>query len=174
MMKEMGEAGCQLSGDVSYQEARNFHDSKDYDIHVDQTHLIQAELKSLNSVLNILAARSWCLASAPLDSQYITCDRPAVLSWIDGSRNGKYPVGHGLSGTVVIFPLCSSLLLFGTFELQPEHIEHNTSEVAELNTIIAHRCAKQLYARDSSFELFGSHGQKITGQDLAEKLNSTR
>ena len=165
-MRQMQQAGYSVNEDHTYQEMKRFNDSKEYDIIVDQTHLIGMEFKLIDTVLECSARRNWCFVSAPEGSQFIASDDPVVLNWRDGDRKGPYPPGHGVPGTIVFFPLCSNLLLIGTFEDLPEKMEHTFLQVAGTNTQIAIYSTRQIYARDGSFILNLKSRDNVRGDEL--------
>jgi hypothetical protein len=145
---------------------KEFHQSKQYDIIIDQTYLINQEFKMLDPILECSARRNWCFVSAPEGYQYICSDDPVVLSWIDASNKGAYRPGHGLKGTMILFPLCSDLLLVGTFEEIPEQMAHAPYQVVAANTHIAKYSTKQIYARDGSFLVNLLDRENVKGEDL--------
>lgn len=165
-MRQMREAGYPAKDDLTYEDLKRFNDSKEYDIIIDQTHLIGMEFKMLDPVLECSARRNWSFVSAPEGCQFICSDDPVVLSWIDGSNKGPYPPGHGLKGTMVLFPLCSDLLLVGAFEELPEQLLYAPDQVVAANTHIARYSTKQLYARDASFLINLRDRGDVKGEDL--------
>lgn len=169
--QKMRDDGYPVNDDISYEEMKEFHESKQYDIIIDQTHLIGMEFKMLDPVLECSAHRNWCYVSAPEGFQYICSDDPVVLSWIDESNKGPYPPGHGLKGTMVFFPLCSDLLLVGTFEELPEQMAHAPYQVVAANTHIARYSTKQIYARDGSFLINLRDRENVRGEDLPKFYN---
>lgn len=164
--KRMREDGYPVNDGLTYEEMKRFHESKNYDIIIDQTHLIGMEFKMIDPVLECLARRSWCFVSAPEGCQYICSDDPVVLSWIDESDKGPYSPGHGLKRTTVFFPLCSEILLIGTFEDLPKEMTHAPYQVVAANTHIARYSTKQIYARDGSFMINLRDKENIRGEDL--------
>lgn len=164
--ESMRKDGYRVDDTISFEDMKSFHESKQYDISIDQTHLIQLEFKMLDPVLNYAARRNWCFVSAPKDHQYISSDDPVVLSWLDAKNKGPYPPGHGLKGTIVLFPLCSDLLLMGSFDALPERLTHVPSQVVLTNTHLANYSTKQIYARDGSFLINLHHRMNVKGNDL--------
>ncbi len=164
--KRMREDGYPVDDGLTYEEMKHFHESKNYDIIIDQTHLIGMEFEAIAPVLECLARRSWCFVSAPEGCQYICSDDPVVLSWIDESDKGPYSPGHGLKGTMVFFPLCSEILLIGTFEDLPKEMTHAPYQAVAANTHIARYSTKQIYARDGSFMINLRDKENIRGEEL--------
>lgn len=164
-MAKMRDAGYALN-DLTYEEMKAFNESKEYDIVVDQTHLISLEFKMLDPVLECSARRNWCFATAPHGFQYISSDDPVVLSWTKESDRRFPPPGHGLRGTSVLFPLSSDLLLIGAFEDLPKEMVHLPSQVVAANTHIARYSTKQKYARNGSFFVHLRDRDYVRGEDL--------
>lgn len=170
-MDSMRDDGVPIDHEVSYQELKDFHDRGEYDVVTDQNYLIKLELESIDTVLNCLIDRNWCFVSAPEGSDFITCDDPVVLAWQDEERTGKYPPGHGLQGTVLIFPMSPSLLLVGTFEEIPTTHSYTPSQVTNANTMIARNSSNQIYARDGSFRLDLKFQNNVVGNEVVKVLN---
>lgn len=166
LMSQMREAGYPVKDDLTYDDIKRFRDSREYDIIIDQTYLIGIEFQMLDPVLECSAKRNWCFASAPRGSQFISSDDPVVLSWINGSNKDPYPPGHGLKGTMVLFPLCSDLLLVGAFEDLPEHVHYTLGQVVAANTLIARYSTKQIYARNGLFLINLRDVGDVKGEDL--------
>jgi hypothetical protein len=165
-IEQMRKAGKSIRADLEYEEARKFVEDGSFEITVNQTHLIQLEFKMLLPVVDYCSRRNWCFISAPNGSQFISSDNPVVLSWTDGDERTPYSPGHGLPGTMVVFPLSSDLLLLGTFEDLAAETSYCADQVVAANTLIAHYAMKQIYARDGSFSLALRDGKHIRGDEL--------
>ncbi|MXO49660.1 DUF4238 domain-containing protein [Erythrobacter vulgaris] len=172
--KKMKDDGVELSGKVTYEDIKRFKDGKRYDINIDQTHLIGVEFEMVPKVLETMANRNWCFASAPEGSQYITSDNPVVLEWSDNRDYGPLASpGHGLMGTSLLFPLSSDALLLGTFEELPETLSHTDDQVTSVNTVIARNSRRQIYARNDQFRLNLRSEQNVRGADLPKYFRRT-
>ena len=80
---------------VSFEDAREFYQSGNYKLVVNQTHLIKSKLQMLDSVVKCLEQRNWCFVSAPADTQFICSDHPVVLTWSrEELQNALYPPRH--------------------------------------------------------------------------------
>jgi hypothetical protein len=113
--EQMKRDGVPLKDDLTYQDMKDFHQGGEYEIVIDQTYLIGMEIEMTETVLNCLARRHWCFVSSPEGCDFITSDDPAVLSWTDEQDSGFFPPGHGLTKTMVFFPMNPRLALIGTF-----------------------------------------------------------
>jgi len=165
--KQMKADGIELSGNVTYEEMKRFRDEQRYTIEIDQTHLIGLEFEVVPSVLETLARRNWCFATAPSGSQYITSDNPVCLEWSDNRDYGPLsPPAHGKRATSLVFPISSDVVLIGTFEDGPKQIAHDEAQVTSVNTIVARHSRRQIYARDARFRLHLKNQQNVRGLEL--------
>jgi hypothetical protein len=159
--------GVELSGDVTYESVKRFRNEKRYTIEIDRTHLIGLEFEVVPSVLDTLARRYWCFATAPSGSQYITSDNPVCLEWSDNRDYGPFSApAHGRRETSLVFPISSEVVLIGTFEDAPQRIVHDEAQVTSVNTIVARHSRRQIYARDGDFRLHLKHHRDVRGSDL--------
>lgn len=165
--KEMRRSGVLVEESVTYEDMKRFHENKNYEIKVEQTHLIGLELKMSELIFEHLSKRSWCFVSASNNHQFITCDDPTVLSWTEKVRQpNPYSPGHGLQNTIVIFTLSSELALVGLFEDLPERSDYLPDQVTALNTAVARHSRNQIYARDGNFLLHLKDRPNVRGSDL--------
>lgn len=164
---QMRESGVRVQEDITYEDMKRFHDDKNYEIVIDQTHLIGLELEMVEPVLEQLSHRSWCFAVAPREHQFITCDDPTVLSWTEKVKQpNPYSPGHGLQNTIVIFALSPELALVGMFEDMPERSDYSPDQVTALNTAIARHSRNQIYASNGNFLLHLKDRLNVRGLDL--------
>ncbi len=163
----MKEKGLIENDGLTYDKIKSFYESREFEISINQNFLIRHEMKMIEPVLACLLKRNWCFASAPKGLQYICSDDPVVLSWAgDENAMGFWSPGHGMKGTIVIFPLSSELILIGQFESLPEQIIHSATQVTATNTHIARYSTKQVYARDGSFLINLLNRDNVRGEDL--------
>lgn len=173
--KQMQVAGEQVNLKVTYEQAKKFHDDRNYEIAIDQTHLIGIEMRMVETVLAELGKRNWCFVSPPDGHIFITSDDPVVLSWKDQKDRGFSGPGHGLMDTLITFPLSSDLLLLGAFEDLPPVMNYDALQVADANTHVARYSTKQIYALNSDFNVhmptkfFASGNELPTLMRLAKK-----
>ena len=117
-------------------------------IDVSTTESILGEAPCLREhVFETLASRWWSLVIADPDApDLVTCDHPVTVVFKDQSRRG--PIGYGLPGTEVSFPLGPRHALVGVLEnpLRPQFTARPT-EVAALNSRTVHHADRQVYAR---------------------------
>lgn len=168
--RQMKEDGYELSGSVTFEDMKRFREEKRYTIVIDQTHLIGLEFEMIDPVLKTLSNRNWCFATAPEGSQYATSDNPVCLEWANELRRSNMPVGHGLRGTNLIFPLSPKVLLIGSFEDIPESISHTDEQVTSVNTIVARNSRRQIYAKSADFKLNLRNRSAVRGAELPRCL----
>ncbi|MBV9983459.1 DUF4238 domain-containing protein [Bradyrhizobium sp.] len=114
----------------------------------------RTELYALDNLINILAARTWRWVRASNDSGgFITSDHPVCLNWIRRPR-GFAPLGYGLSGTTVYFPLSPNLAVIGEFDGPMEDLSADVYMVANFNRRILNNAKRQAYMADYKFRIF--------------------
>ncbi len=168
--RKMKDDGHELSGKVTFEDLRRFREQGQYTIAIDQTHLIGLEFEMIDPVLKTLSNRNWCFATAPEGSQYVTSDNPVCLEWANELSRSTMPVGHGLKGTNLLFPLSSTVLLIGAFEDIPESVLHSEEQVSSVNTIVARNSRRQIYAKNGDFKLNLRNRDAVRGADLPRCL----
>jgi hypothetical protein len=105
---------------VSYEDAKEFFESKKYTIEVAREHHIRMEMVQVDAILPCLFGRQWMLITSDDESgPFITTDRPMNLSWINPEEVPPFyrsSPGFGLKGTEVYFPISQDLALIGEFD----------------------------------------------------------
>jgi hypothetical protein len=161
---------------VSYEDAKEFFDSKKYTIDVARERHIRMEMVQIDAILPCLFNRKWLLVVANDETgPFITTDRPMNLSW---KEPGKIPPfyraspGFGLRGTEVYFPVSQELALIGEFEGEDKTIEANEGLVALLNNKMLFNLNCQIYAPKFDFKFFGKNNEILSGKDLLRKIGA--
>lgn len=159
---------------LSYEAMRDFVESDEYTIEVSTTRHVDNELNLVNTVLPLLAARSWMLFKAqPGTGGFVTSDHPVGLQWSERKERGLFASpGFGLRGTEVIFPVSHDLLMVGEFDGKGGILEVDQERVAYANGFIIWHSDRQVYARDDRFFYLGSKGDLRRGGDLASDLRA--
>lgn len=171
LTNKMRNEGVPLKEDITYQDIKEFHERGEYDVVVNQNYLIKMEIDATNFILEPLMNRNWCFVEAPDGYDFITSDDPVVLTWSHENKDGIYPPGFGLKGTVVYFPLSPKLLLVGTFEDAPRNSYYTPMQVTLANTVIARKSNKQIYAKNGSFRLNLKDRNNVAGNQLSNIIN---
>lgn len=145
---------------ASYGNMKKFVQEKQWKIDVPTTRHIQLELTSFDKILPYLLDRKWrLLRASPGSGGFITADHPVVLTWSDPQMRGL-PVGYGLRGTAVIFPLCIRLAFVGLFEEGEETVVSVRDDyVASLNGALIANAERHIIARDAKFKFSMQPGE---------------
>jgi hypothetical protein len=114
----------------------------------------RTELYTLDKLINTLASRAWRRVRASADSGgFITCDHPVCLNWIKRPQ-GFAPLGYGLSGTSVYFPLAPDLAVLGEFQGPTDDLRADAYMVGNFNRRILNNAKRQAYMANSDFKVF--------------------
>jgi hypothetical protein len=135
--------------DTDYERMKDFVQRGEYDIEVPNEMHLTAEMEGLDAILPCLFHRKWVLVKAPTGSAgFVTSDRPACLIWSEKRRG---PIGFGLKGTEVIFPISNRLVVMGAFEIDDGEMTATDEQVAKLNGLFILHSDRQVYSRDYNF-----------------------
>jgi hypothetical protein len=148
------EAGALTSEEVvTYEEARDFIRSDQYEVVPHQNFNIAIEMNVHDAVLQSLGARHWCLvaASDAAAGNFVTSDHPVCLVDLANRPAGLHGIGFGITQTAVVFPVSRRICLYGTFEDQERNRSANHLQVALLNSHIIAFAERQIYAYDEHF-----------------------
>lgn len=161
---------------VTYEEAKEFFDSKKYTIEVAREYHIHMEMVQLEAILPCLYERNWVLVkSTEKSGPFITTDNPVSLTWNEPDtippfyRNSP---GFGMKSTQVYFPVSKDLALIGKFESEDKTIEASKDLVSVLNSTILLNLYKQVYAPKIGFHFYAKDGQIMDGHQILNKLNT--
>jgi hypothetical protein len=123
--KRMQEATGKMHN-VTYEEAKEFHERGEYHIEVAREHHIGTEIKLFETVLQLLGQRKWTLYVADgTYGEFITTDRPVVIAYVDPQKVPaymRYSPGFALKNTEIYFPLTKHSLLVGRWDEKEETI----------------------------------------------------
>ena len=139
--------------EVSYEDMKKFAQEGKFKVNVPTGRHVQLEIQTFDKMLPILLDRNWLMVRAPKNSGgFITSDHPVVLTWSEPDmRGGFYSPGFGLTGTSVLFPVCTRLAVIGAFEHEEAVIDVPDSAVAGFNGAQVAYAERQVYARDYNF-----------------------
>jgi Protein of unknown function (DUF4238) len=136
--------------DTDYAKMRKFVTEDRYRIEVPTGRHIALEMKGFKAVLPHLFKRKWALLRCQNSSGgFVTSDYPVSLMWSDPKNHG--PVGHGLLGTEIVFPICTRLAMVGAFEIEDDEIDAPEELVAAVNGTVIQFAERHVYARDYNF-----------------------
>lgn len=113
---------------------------------IEQNYHIKHALRMIDNLLPHLGKRNWSVLLPPPKKQYfITSDNPVVLAW-SYAQNFNRPIGYGLDGTDIIFPINKNIALLGRFEFLPAQINLSKIDLAKINNMIANYSDRYLYS----------------------------
>jgi hypothetical protein len=159
MRKAAEEGFVSQNKDVTYEAMKKFIEEEQYSIEVPTDHHISIEFDVFDKGVETFFARKWIVLHAPPDSGgFVTSDHPLRLAWSE-PKSGRYPPGHGLQGTEILFPLSPKMALAGAFEFQDgEDLTLSPVNVASVNSAIIANAKWQVYARDAHFMFLAQEG----------------
>jgi calcineurin-like phosphoesterase family protein len=77
----------------------------------------------------------------------------------------------GLKNTELLFPVCNTLAVLGTFEEDEMEIDVNPEFIAKFNGTIISRSKNQVYARDDDFlYMLGDSPEPQNGKTLIQYI----
>lgn len=113
---------------------------------IDQNYHVKHSLKTIDTILPLLGKRKWSILTPENnDSYFITSDNPVVLTWSD-PKNNDLPLGFGLLGTDVIFPITKSVAIIGRFESNTKKNTLDNERLALINNCFANASKRFLYS----------------------------
>lgn len=161
---------------TTYEEAKKFFESKEYDITVARERHIHMEIIQIDAILPCLFNRDWLLIeSTESTGPFITTDNPVNLSWQEPDKIPPFyrqSPGFGLKGTEVYFPVSQDLALLGEFEGREGTIEATENLVAVLNSKMLFNVYKQVYAPKFGFKFYGKDDEILTGNRILRDFNA--
>ncbi len=164
-MKKMEEAGEKINKEVTYEQAKEFYERKEYTIEVSNENHIHTEMAGIDTVLPFLFNRKWLTVTATEETgPFVTTDNPVILSWLDPPKTpSRYPPGFGLKGTEVLFPVSKNIALSGIFSGEEKVIRGTSEMVAMINTKIMLNAMHQIYAPMQRFNFRSPLGKIFSG-----------
>jgi hypothetical protein len=144
---------------VTYEQLKSFVDERRCTIQVKNEHHIHTEMLGVETVSPYLFDRNWVVVVSDNNANnFITSDRPTVLSW---DEPDKVPLmrrnspGFGLLGTTVILPVSRKIALIGKFEdtWQEGVVLANRETIAAINAEIASNAHEKIIAPSEKFYL---------------------
>jgi hypothetical protein len=143
--------------EVSFERARDFVENERFKIVFPAEDSLRAELKALDSVLQLFAKRTWSLLVAPnTGSRFICCDNPVSLV---ATKQISGKVSLDTPNTEVFWPLTPNLGLVGVLEeqLRPT-IQLKPHAVGIMNRRTARNAYRYMFSKDPSFAITSRNG----------------
>jgi hypothetical protein len=143
-------AGYMKDADTDYEKMKSFFEKGEYNIEVSTNRHIALEMGTFDRILPLLFERRWVIIRAsPECAGFITSHHPVCLIWSE--PRGRIPIGLGLRGTEVVFPISPRLAVLGAYEIEEGDADATPLLVAEMNGTIALFAERHVYARDMNF-----------------------
>lgn len=171
--QEMLEGGYE-GPDVTFEEAKDFFERKEYTFNVKREYHIYMELQMLIPTIEALSQRNWLLLHTDDKTDpFITSDNPVILTWKNPEdippfyRNSP---GLAMSDTSVYFPVSSRVMLVGEFEISEAVSEAGSDFVALANGMVCSTAHERVFAPRSTFRFKGPGGIE-KGKDVMKYVN---
>jgi Protein of unknown function (DUF4238) len=139
--------------DTDYEKMKAFVREGAFKIETPTEQHIVLEMSAFDAILPHLFGRGWMLVEAPKSSGgFVTSDHPVCLMWsAPPTGPGIRPIGLGLRGTEIVFPVSPRIAAIGAFELDDGVHRADEAMVASINGTIIAFAERQVYARDLNF-----------------------
>jgi len=175
-ISQIKESGKEIDNNVTYEDSKRFHESKEYKISFAREHHIQMEFAGIEAILPYLEGRNWLLIkSTEKTGPFITTDNPVNLSWKEPEKIPpayRNSPGYGMKDTQVYFPISRNIALIGEFDSSDIVIEGDIDLVSALNTKILMFTYKQLYSSKIDFKFRWHNGAIHNGNELFKLKNA--
>ena len=137
---------------------RRFLKDDRYSVTVSTGESLALEMSVFDSALQMFGTRHWSLVMAPHGGpEFVTSDHPLGVVFKDSKARG--PIGYGLPGTEVTFPVGARHVLLGVFE-DPlaRQIDATAGQVAAINSRTVHHADRQIYSRTEAVTILRNDG----------------
>jgi len=170
------EGNPEYESNVTYEELKDFFDSKEYKIELTTEHHIRNESIMVEAILPCLYGRNWVLIQSTDETgPFITTDNPVSLTWNQPEKIPPFyraSPGFGMGDTQVYFPVSKDLAMVGEFDKEDKTIIGNKELVAILNTKMLHNTYKQIYAPKIGFHFYSKNGAILDGNRILNEINA--
>jgi hypothetical protein len=139
--------------DTDYEKMKAFVREGEYRVETATERHITLEMGAFDKILPHVFGRGWVLVEAPKCSGgFVTSDHPVCLTWSEPAKGpGIRPIGLGLRGTEIVFPVSPRIAAIGAFEIEDGTYSADDAMVASINGTIIAFAERQVYARDLNF-----------------------
>lgn len=174
-IEQVKDNGKDINENVTYDDVKKFHESKEYTITVSREHHIRMEFVGVEAILPLLHARNWLLVKTTDETgPLITTDNPVNLVWKEPDKIPPFyrnSPGYGMKDTQVYFPISKDLGLIGEFDIEEGVLEGNIELIAALNSKLLMFSYKQIYAPKTQFKFRWKDGKILNGNELLKCIN---
>ena len=154
--------GGKTNGVLITEEFKKFVEDGKFTIEASRQEHIDLELRVLDDMIRWFMCRKWSLIQAPDDAEFITCDRPVALIWVEPEKYKLSP-GFGLRGTQVHFALSKKLALVGDFDGINETVLTTKEQVSLINANILLQAREWVYSSNKDFYFIDPNGDTLFG-----------
>ena len=170
-LESQRELGMDTSDYPTLKKMREGWESGGLSLEANQTWLTSQGLKVSPEIYDLLAKRSWMIATCdPTETgPLITSDRPVSISWTRGDVPAFYSPGFAMPDTEVTFPLGRRHALIGRWEDQPSQRDIGREGVAMLNGLTCLAADQHVYSVSEDFFALDRDQTVITGQSFIER-----
>ena len=174
-IQQVKDSGKEINDNVTYEEVKKFHESKEYKITVAREHHIRMEFVGVEAIFPLLDAREWLLIKTTDETgPLITTDNPVNLVWKEPDKIPPFyrnRPGYGMKDTQVYFPVSKNLGLIGEFDIEGGVLDGNKDLIAALNSNLLIFCYKQVYSPNTQFNFRWKGGEILNGNELLKCVN---
>lgn len=158
--------GVSIPDDFTWERMKRFAES-DYRINLSNNIHVELMLHGVDTVLHLLDARRWTLLVAVSGAPSFVCsDRPVALRFTVPVQRPT-PIGLGLPGTEVVFPISKRMALVGAFRTGPNVVASATAvTVGRVNAAIADYADRFIYSADAEFALVNPAGELVSSREM--------
>lgn len=157
-IEQLRAADKAVNDNITYEEAKAFHESDEYSVTVAREYQIKMEFELMPAVLEELSRRLWtvCMTDGK-HGEFVTTNRPLTLTYVDPSKAPawmRHSPGFALDGTQIHFPLTRHAMLVGRWDQggtwdQGARIETaQASFISAINTHMAKNSFGQVFSRE--------------------------
>lgn len=175
-IRQMKESGKEVNEEITYEDVKRFHESKEYDITVAREHHIHMEFVGIDAILPYLDGRNWLLIKATDESgPFITTDNPVNLTWKEPDKIPPFyrnSPGYGMKSTQVYFPVSRNLALIGEFDGPEGTINGDKELLSALNSKMLMFTYKQVYCPKIGFYFRGADGEILEGIQVLKHVGT--
>ena len=163
--ERMKEAGYKLRN-INYEDFKSFVEGRQFDTVYPTGYHISNELRMQQTIFPLIYNRKWELLLSSYED-FVSSNHPVSLVPTEKEMT-RMPLGFGLPGTAVIFPLTPKLCLVGTFEGKAKPRKISKLEAQEINTFTTHSNNRFVYSQKQNFSYLTLAGVKTESHLLEQ------
>jgi hypothetical protein len=146
------EGGVELPDHVDYEAMREFVEAEHFAVQVSRAWLVGQIFESVEVLLPLLAARQWAVfVAGEADGDFITSDKPVMLTWSERRETSYYSPAFGLRHTDLTFPLGKRCAALGRFEGPAGAFPASPAIIAAINSRTGLYCERFICSAREEF-----------------------